>query len=211
MSVRVFWMRLAFELVDCVCVRSGAQSGLTFCDPMDCSSPSSSVHRIFQARVVEWVAISYSRGSSWPKHWAHISCISYLSKWILYHLRSLKVGFSSQCGEGKHNPIHPGSEKQRRVEEGRTLSPPGRAGHQPAPALGLGLLSLTFLVVRTFCSSSNLCCKSSWFLSLLMVGCGISQPPNHTSQFLMTNLFLYVSCFSWELWLIPPLSASVLL
>ena len=37
---------------------------LTLCNPMDCSPPGSSVHGIFQARVLEWVAISFSRGSS---------------------------------------------------------------------------------------------------------------------------------------------------
>ena len=36
----------------------------TLCDPKDCSLPGSSAHRIFQARILEWVAISYSRGSS---------------------------------------------------------------------------------------------------------------------------------------------------
>ena len=41
-----------------------AQSCPTLCDPMDCSLPHSSVHGIFQARVLEWVAISFSRGSS---------------------------------------------------------------------------------------------------------------------------------------------------
>ena len=41
-----------------------AQSGPTLCDPMDCSLPGFSVHGIFQARVLEWVAISFSRGSS---------------------------------------------------------------------------------------------------------------------------------------------------
>ena len=44
-----------------------AQSCPTLCDPMDCSPPGSSVHGIFQARVLEWVAISFSRGSSQPK------------------------------------------------------------------------------------------------------------------------------------------------
>ena len=39
----------------------------TLCDSMDCSLPRSSVQGIFQARVLEWVAISYSRGSSWPR------------------------------------------------------------------------------------------------------------------------------------------------
>ena len=43
------------------------QSCPTLCDPMDCSLPGSSVHRIFQARVLEWVAISFSRGSSQPR------------------------------------------------------------------------------------------------------------------------------------------------
>ena len=38
--------------------------GLTLCNPMDYSPPDSSVHGIFQARILEWVAISYSRGSS---------------------------------------------------------------------------------------------------------------------------------------------------
>ena len=41
-----------------------AQSYLTLCDPMDCSLPGPSVHKIFQARILEWVAISSSRGSS---------------------------------------------------------------------------------------------------------------------------------------------------
>ena len=42
------------------------QSCLTLCDPMDCSLPGSSVYGIFQARVLEWVSISFSRGSSDP-------------------------------------------------------------------------------------------------------------------------------------------------
>ena len=45
-----------------------AQSCPTVCNPMDCSPPGSSVHGIFQARVLEWVAISFSRGSSQPRY-----------------------------------------------------------------------------------------------------------------------------------------------
>ena len=41
------------------------QSCLTLCDPMDCSPPGSSVHGILQARILEWVAMPSSRGSSW--------------------------------------------------------------------------------------------------------------------------------------------------
>ena len=47
--------------------RKVAQSCPTLCHPMDCSLPSSSVHGIFQAIVQEWIAISFSRGSSWPR------------------------------------------------------------------------------------------------------------------------------------------------
>ena len=50
----------------CVCVVVG-QSCLTLCNPMDCSPPGSSVHGISQARILEWVAIPFSKGSSWPR------------------------------------------------------------------------------------------------------------------------------------------------
>ena len=53
-----------------------AQSCLTLCDPRDCSPPGSSVHGIFQARVLEWVAISFSRGSSQLRDWTLVSCIA---------------------------------------------------------------------------------------------------------------------------------------
>ena len=46
---------------------------LTLCDHMDCNLPGSSVHGILQARILEWVAISYFRGSSWPRDQTQIS------------------------------------------------------------------------------------------------------------------------------------------
>ena len=46
-----------------------------------CSLPRSSVHRISQVRTLEWVAISFYRGSSWPRDWVQVSCIG---KWILF-------------------------------------------------------------------------------------------------------------------------------
>ena len=48
----------------------------TLCDPMDCSLPDSSVHGIFQARVLEWIAISSSRGSSQPRDQTQVSHIA---------------------------------------------------------------------------------------------------------------------------------------
>ena len=47
----------------------------TLCNPLDCSPPGSSVHGIFQARILEWVTISFSRRSSWLRDWTQVSCI----------------------------------------------------------------------------------------------------------------------------------------
>ena len=55
------------------------------CDLMDCKPPGSSVHGISHARKLEWVAISFSRGSSQPRDQMHISCIG---RQILYHRAS---------------------------------------------------------------------------------------------------------------------------
>ena len=57
------------------CRKLVAQSCLTLCDPMDYSPPGSSVHGIFQARVLEWVAIFFSRGSSQPRDRTWVSHI----------------------------------------------------------------------------------------------------------------------------------------
>ena len=62
-----------------------AQSCSTICDPEDCSLPGSSVHRIFQTRILEWVAISFSRGSTQPRDRTHVSWVSYTGRWTLYH------------------------------------------------------------------------------------------------------------------------------
>ena len=65
----------ALKLLSCCCCLA-AQSCLTLCDPMDCNPPGSSVYGILQARILEWVAIPFSRGSSWPKDWTQVSCIA---------------------------------------------------------------------------------------------------------------------------------------
>ena len=52
------------------------------CNNRNSSLPGSSVHDIFQARILEWVVISFSRGSSWPRDW---NCISCIDRCILHH------------------------------------------------------------------------------------------------------------------------------
>ena len=60
----------------CLSMCSVTQSNPTLCDPMACSPPGSSVHGILQARILEWVAISFYMGSSWPRNWTGVSCIA---------------------------------------------------------------------------------------------------------------------------------------
>ena len=55
-----------------------------FCSHMDCSLAGSSAHGIIQARILEWGAISYSRGSSWPRNWTCVYCVSCTGRLILY-------------------------------------------------------------------------------------------------------------------------------
>ena len=65
-----------------------AQSCPTLCDPMDCNLPGSSIHGIFQAKVLEWVAIFFFRESSWPRDWTQVSRIRFtvwaISEVIIY-------------------------------------------------------------------------------------------------------------------------------
>ena len=68
-----------------------AQSCPTLCDPVDCSLSGSSVHGILQARIVKWVAISSSKGSSRHKNQIHVSCSSFIAgdSLLLSHQGSL--------------------------------------------------------------------------------------------------------------------------
>ena len=61
-----------------------AQSCPALCSPVVCSPPGSSVHGLFQARILEWVAMPSSRGSSPPRDQTHISCVVCFGRQILY-------------------------------------------------------------------------------------------------------------------------------
>ena len=65
------------------------QSCLTLCNPIYCSPPDSSVHGILQVRILEWVAMPFSRGSSWPRDRTHISCVCCICRQVLYHKHHL--------------------------------------------------------------------------------------------------------------------------
>ena len=82
-------LRMSIFQYYCCCLV--APSCLTLCDRMDYSLPGSSVCRISQARILEWVAIAFSRRSSQPRDWTCISCIG---RWILYHWAAREAQFN---------------------------------------------------------------------------------------------------------------------
>ena len=75
----------------------------SLCDPMECSLPGSSVHRI-----LEHVDISSSRGSSWPRDWTHVSCVSCIGMWVLHHWATWEAHFDSHCFWPISELEHPG-------------------------------------------------------------------------------------------------------
>ena len=70
----------------CMCACVCTQLYPTLCNIINCSLPVSSVHGIFQARIMAWVAISYSRGSSQPRDRTHVFCIAGRFFLPLHHL-----------------------------------------------------------------------------------------------------------------------------
>ena len=68
----------------CVCVISHF-SCVQLCDPMDGSPPGSPIHGVLQARTLEWMAMSPSRGSSWLRDQTLFSYVSCIGRWVLYH------------------------------------------------------------------------------------------------------------------------------
>ena len=71
----------------------------TLFETMNCSLSGSSAHGIFQARILEWVAISFSRGSSKRKDQTPISCVPCIDRWVLYQ----------ECHLGNHHLVNTNS------------------------------------------------------------------------------------------------------
>ena len=82
----IYWLlgpSSLFKTIRHVCSVASVVSD--FCDPMDYSPSGSSVHGILQARILEWVAMPSSRGSSQPRDWTRVSYISCIGRWVLCH------------------------------------------------------------------------------------------------------------------------------
>ena len=91
-------------------VCAGGQSCLTLCNPMDCAHQVLLFMEILQARILECVAISFSRASSQPKDWTHVSCID---KQILYHYDTWETNETNTLGEGRCNSTYVREEKKQ--------------------------------------------------------------------------------------------------
>ena len=77
---------ICWQVLPCVCVCVlVVQLCPTLCDPMNCNPPDSSVHGIFQAKILEWGAIPFSRGLSWHRDPTQDSCIAgwFLIVWVI--------------------------------------------------------------------------------------------------------------------------------
>ena len=71
-------------------------------DPMGCSLPGFSIHGSFQERMLKWVSVSYSRGSSRPRDWSRVRCISCIGRRILYHCATWKALYCQKYSTNAH-------------------------------------------------------------------------------------------------------------
>ena len=98
-----------------------AQSCLTFCNPMDYT-----VHRILQARILEWLAFPFSRGSSQPRDWTQVSCIAggFFTSWATREALGPSTPINHQCSSWPNLP--PTVRSMRLREAGSKFSNPSR-------------------------------------------------------------------------------------
>ena len=82
-----------------ICECSVTQSCLTPCDPMDWSLPGTSIHGILQARMLECVAISFSRGSSQPRDLIRVFCVSCIGRWFFTPRATWEAYISVEAGK----------------------------------------------------------------------------------------------------------------
>ena len=146
---------------------------LTLCDPRDCSLSGSSVHGISQARILKWVAFSFSMGSSWPRNWARVSCC----RWIF---TNWAISFGAQTPMCEHIFQHL-SPSLSHWEQGSARAPEKR----PSPARLEGWGSPAY--VARLGNSSSLAAALGFSLSP-----GVSNSQNSAScpSFYLSSLLL---------------------
>ena len=123
---------LSLILVVLCCALLSCSGCLTLGDPMDCGPTGSSVHGIIQARMPEWVAVSFPRGSSQPRDQTHVPCIFHIGRQILYHHATWEAP----------NPRYHGNGKETHSEDWLPSGPVRRPAFSPPPVSGAYLSSL---------------------------------------------------------------------
>ena len=97
-TVHPLLSEMSFPFIILMCVHDRSlQSCSILCNPLDCSPPGSSVHGILQSRILEWVVISFSRGSFPARDQTHVSYISCTGRWILYHWATGEAPANCRC------------------------------------------------------------------------------------------------------------------
>ena len=91
---RGFWGLVIFYFLICMHCAKSLQSCLTLCDLLDCSPPGSSVCGVLQARILEWVAMPSSRGSSWPRDQNCISIKECILLGFVYFFFNIYIFFT---------------------------------------------------------------------------------------------------------------------
>ena len=136
------------------------------CHPMDCGLPGSSFHGILQARILEWIAISFSRESSWYRDRTHVLCLQ------IYSLPLNHQG----------NPWNTRDvQKLRKWSEIWVVAPPHCRGH-PHPFFPGVPLCLASTLTNSFSACSPTCCAMSL---------KINSVPSFTIFASLRNAFFY--------------------
>ena len=129
--------------------RMHAQSCPTLCDSLDRSPSASSVHGIFQARILEWVATSSSRGSSQPRDRTHVSCVSCIGRQIPYHFATWEVLNPPKMNYNKRDsgPAEPVEWKEPKLSRFLTILPSRSCSCRSTPGdKGYSACSVTSVV-----------------------------------------------------------------
>ena len=131
-----------------------AQSRLTFCDPKDSSPLNSSFHEILQARILEWVAIPFSRVSFWFRDWTWVSCIAgrffttWATCWIKWFEDKTETG--AMWGARKESQGMQTASRSQKTRKDSPLEPPQGARLSPCDQTS----------ILQSCDSLKLCCLS---------------------------------------------------
>ena len=162
------------------------------CDPMDCSLPGSSVHGILQARILEWVAILFSKRSSWLRDWTWLSCIAsrFFTVW------ATREGAPLPTPWGLWSQGQPREQQQIIVDLGRIIIYSRSLMNQYAQGTLSWIFCSTEFITKSFIIT-KLSIKN-YITSLSSLACVIARDPSvfHPHHFVPTNshTFCHSTC-----------------